>query len=122
MKSVTGGKTFDLNRELILSAEEDYADLASLAHTVRNVLGPVGEEEIRSHTLGRVYELLSGGFLRAGIPTPEGGFEPWEGGLMDVMGRIEGEWLTLGRMPALGEIVWFDATDRGISYLESSPD
>jgi hypothetical protein len=122
MKSMTGEKTFGLERALIISAEEDYADLATMVRTVQDELGLTKEESTRLATLGTIHELLSKSFLRAGIPHYGGGFEAWDEDLAATMDRIESEWRGLGRLPALGEIAWFDATDLGLSYLESSTD
>lgn len=120
MKSVAGEKTSDIKRELVLSAEEDYLDLASVAGTVEEVLGLTDERDVLAYTLGVLSELLREGSLRPGIPTADGGFEPWRGGLKGTLVRVESEWRAMRRRPALGEVVWFDATDRGISYLEDT--
>ncbi len=122
MTTATGEKTFDLRRELILSAEEDYVDLATVAHIVQEALRLLGDREVHGYTMGTLFEMLHDGYLRAGVPTREGGFEPWEGGRVEIMSRMASEWMALGRTPALGEIVWFEATERGISYLEDSTD
>lgn len=116
MTTAAGEKTFDLYRELILSAEEDYIDLATVIHIVQEALRLTDERDVRDHTLGTVYGLLKDGLLRAGVPLPEGDFETWRGG-HKVTSRIASEWDSLGRTPVLGEIVWFDVTARGLSYL-----
>lgn len=97
-------------------------DLATVAHTVKEALGLIEERDVYGYTLGTLFELLHDGFLRAGTPNTEGGFDPWEGGRVEVMSRIASRWMALGRTPVLGEIAWFDATERGISYLEDYAD
>jgi hypothetical protein len=99
-----------LKAELILSAEEDYADLASYAREVA-----------REHTCRLIAELLENGYIRAGIPTAEGEFEAWDEDLVEVVAHIDGQWRRLGRTPELGEIVWFEATGEGASYLNGHP-
>ena len=107
----------ELKRELILSAEEDYMDLSSYAHEVGDALGLRGEDETREYTFRLIAELLEDGYIRAGIPTATGGFEKWDEDLVEVVAHIDGEWRRLGRTPELGEIVWFEATDKGVGYV-----
>ncbi len=120
MTVVSGEKTEDrLKKELILSAEEDYVDLSTYARIVDELLGIRDPEGIYRTTLGTVFELLSDRFVIAGVPTPDGGFEPWTDSIVNSMSRIQSGWHALPRrIPELGEIVWFVATDRGISYAE----
>jgi hypothetical protein len=121
MTVISSEKTADrLKRELILSAEEDYVDLSTYARIVEEVLGFRAPEDIYRTTMGTVYELLSDRFVTAGVPTPDGGFEPWTGGIVNSMSRMQSGWQALGRIPELGELVWFDATERGISYAEGT--
>ncbi len=110
----------ELKVELILSAEEDYVDLSSNAHEVADVLELRGEDETREHTFRLVAELLEDGYIHAGIPTATGGFEEWDEDLVEVVAHIDGKWRRLGRTPELGEIVWFEATERGASYVKDS--
>jgi len=110
-----------LKAELILSAEEDYADLASYAREVADVLELRGEDETREHTFRLIAELLENGYIRAGIPTAEGGFEAWDEDLVEVVAHIDSQWRRLGRTPELGEIVWFETTEEGASYLNDHP-
>jgi hypothetical protein len=107
----------ELKRELILSAEEDYMDLSSYANEVGDALGLRGEDETREYTFRLIAELLEDRYIRAGIPTATGGFEEWDEDLVEVVAHIDGEWRRLGRTPELGEIVWFEATDKGVSYV-----
>jgi hypothetical protein len=119
MTVISSEKTADrLKKELILSAEEDYVDLSTYARIVDEVLGIRDPEGIYRATLGTVYELFSDRFVTAGVPTSDGGFEPWADGIVNSMSRIQSGWQALGRIPELGELVWFDATERGLSYAE----
>lgn len=120
MRRIAGERTLDIKRELIRSAEEDYLDLASVAGMVEEAFGLNHERKVFLYTTSTLSDLHHHGFLRAGIPTADGGFRPWDRGPKDALSLIEHEWSALHRRPALGEIVWFDATDRGITYLGST--
>jgi len=110
-----------LKAELILEAEEDYADLSSYAREVADVLELRGEDETREHTFRLIAELLEDGYIRPGIPTAEGGFDAWDEDIVEVVAHIDGAWRRLGRTPKLGEIVWFEATAEGVAYVNDHP-
>src|SRR3712207_3403915 len=103
----------ELKRELVLSAEEDYVDLASYVHEVSEVLGIRSKDRARELTLRLVAELLEEELIRPGVPTPDGGFEPWDEEIVESVARIDSLWRHRGRSPELGEIVWFEATEAG---------
>jgi hypothetical protein len=117
MRARSAGKVEELKRELILSAEEDYIDLSAIAYEVESTLKVRGKDAIRNETIRILAELLEDGYIRAGIPTAGGGFNEWDENLVEVVAHIDGEWRRLGRTPELGEIVWFEATDKGVSYV-----
>lgn len=106
----------DLKRELVLSAEEDYTDLASYVCEVSETLGIRSKDRAREVTLRLVAELLEEGFIRPGIPTADGGFDAWDEHLVEIVARIDSLWRLRGRSPELGEIVWFEATEAGEAY------
>lgn len=116
MTARSAGRLEDLKKELILSAEEDYIDLAFIAHEAAETLKIRGKDGTREVTLRLITELLEGGYIRAGIPTLDGGFEAWDEHVVEIVAHIDGEWRRLGRPPELGELVWFEATEKGESY------
>jgi hypothetical protein len=60
-----------------------------------------------------------GGLVQAGFPTPDGrGFEPWSLGPNAGIDRINSEWNALGREPKIGEVVWFNTTQKGEKEAE----
>ncbi|HXA29905.1 MAG TPA: hypothetical protein VN193_14285 [Candidatus Angelobacter sp.] len=60
-----------------------------------------------------VRELLEEGRVRAGFPDNSGlEFRPWSLSTDEVMALIVQGWSKLGKAPSIGEIVWFDLTDR----------
>jgi hypothetical protein len=68
-----------------------------------------------------LYGLLSSGLLQAGIPTLDGGFEPWLLAPEEVLARIEDEWTLLGRDPDIGEIVWFTMSEKAVPHTGHRP-
>ncbi len=106
----------ELKRELVLSAEEDYTDLASYVHEVSDALGIRSKDRAREVTLRLVAELLEEGLIRPGMPTADGGFDSWDEDLVESVARIDSAWRHRGRSPELGEIVWFEATEKGEDY------
>lgn len=97
--------------QLILDhCADDYTGLWLAVTELRLATG--GAIDFR-RILEILYGLLNSGMLQAGIPTADGGFEPWLLPPEEVMARIEEEWKRLGRDPDLGEIVWFAMTEKG---------
>ena len=68
-----------------------------------------------------LYGLLSSGLLQAGVPTLDGGFEPWLLAPEEVLARIEDEWTLLGRDPDIGEIVWFTMSEKAVPHTGQRP-
>lgn len=101
---------------IILEGLEDYIGLWEFTAFVRRSLSTDNEVAIRSTVLALANELLERGVMVTGFPTPEGGFEPEESEPGEIVERIEREWRELGRMPDLGEIIWFDLTEYGERY------
>ncbi len=117
MRAKSAARVEELKRELILSAEEDYIDLSAIAYEVESTLKVRGKDAIRNATIRILAELLEDGYIRAGIPTAEGGFDVWDEELVEIVAHIDGEWRRLGRTPELGEITWFEATEKGVAYV-----
>lgn len=68
-----------------------------------------------------LYGLLSSGLVQAGLPTLDGGFEPWPFDPEEALARIESEWQELGRDPDIGEIVWFAVTEKALRRDRQQP-
>ena len=108
----------ELKEELLREAAEDHRGLWVLPWSLREELGIEDPEERRLITLRMVSGLLEAGLVRAGFPTPDGlGFEPWAETVDEAMARIAHEWDALGREPDIGEIAWFDITEKGREQL-----
>ncbi|CAN5771209.1 hypothetical protein BH20ACT11_BH20ACT11_07590 [soil metagenome] len=118
MSVAIAGKIEELGRGLVADAAEDYLDLSFVAHGIREAFEVSDNEEVLFYTVAVLYRLLDEELLRAGTPTPAGGFEVWEEGPRGTVERILSGWRFLGRAPELGELVWFDATEKGAAYAE----
>lgn len=75
------------------------------------------ESNIMRLALEVIRELLEAEYLYAGdaVTSAAGSYTVRSWGLdpLDALSRIEKKWLELGRQPDLGDVVWFELTDRG---------
>lgn len=118
MKAVLENGIEVLKKELVADAVEDHTDLSFFTADVEEAFGVSAEPELMLYTAAVVHSLLEEGLVRAGVPTPGGGFELWEEDPDAAVERILAEWRALGRRPNLWEIVWFEATEKGEAYAE----
>ena len=114
-------------REVLVMASDDYLDLWNV-HSMIN--GTPGESEVaRGKTLSVIEELIGDGFLRAGdllassesvtvgsenttVPLAE--FQAWtDQNAASVRQRIENTWANLSRPLNVGDVVWFEISQRG---------
>lgn len=106
-----------MKKYLVFFAHEDYADLSLFALDVEEELSLDDPDEVREETLGIVSDLLEAGLIRPGFPTRDGGFEPWALSAEAALARIVRGWNELDHEPTLGDIVWFEATEKGEKYI-----
>lgn len=118
MSVALAGRIEELKRGLVADAAEDYLDLSFVAHDIREASKASEDEEVLFYTVAVLDRLLDEGLIRAGTPTAVGGFDAWEADTRCAVERILAGWRYLGRAPELGELVWFDATDKGEAYAE----
>lgn len=116
MSVVIADRIEELKRGLVADAAEDYLDLSFVAHDIKEAFEVSDDEEVLFYTMAVLYRLLEEGLLRAGTPTAAGGFDAWGLDSHSAVGRILAGWRYLGRAPTLGELVWFDATEKGEAY------
>lgn len=111
-----------------INALEDYfvfrASLDSIG--IWTISGDIAEEfslvdrpeVVRELTIKVVSDLLERGLVRPGSPTTEGSFEVWPYEASESVIRIERDWEELDSpLPDLGDIVWFEATDKGNQHV-----
>lgn len=117
MKAVLESGIEALKKELVADAVEDHTDLSFFTADVEEAFGVSSGPELMLYTVAVIHSLLENGLVRAGVPTPSGGFEAWEEDPDAAAERILSEWSALGRAPHLWEIVWFEATDKGEAHV-----
>jgi hypothetical protein len=94
-------------------ATEDVIGLWEAVGAAEDIVGEEKEEDVQRLTFDIVRRMLARGF-RAGDMS-EGGstVDPWpDQRPQTVIGRIEAEWKALGRMPNIGDIVYFDRDEQ----------
>jgi hypothetical protein len=75
------------------------------------------KEAVRDTTLRVIRNLLEAELVRPGFPNRKGDFEPWPLNPEQALDEISREWDDLDREPRLGDIVWFDVTEKGEKYV-----
>jgi hypothetical protein len=105
---------------ILLEACEDYVGLWSVIWEFREIFKEAQESATRQKTIKVIKSLLEDDLIYAGQFNIDGEFERWDGTYFDVLSRIEAEWDELGREPEMGEIVWFEATEKGEMAIVSS--
>jgi hypothetical protein len=106
-----------LKRELLEEAAEDYVGLWAALWPLREELGIEDEAVRRKIALRVLSDLLEADLIRAGVPKGRVRFDAWDLPAEKVLERIEREWDELGREPDIGEVVWFDITERGERHV-----
>ncbi|WP_164928458.1 hypothetical protein [Gloeobacter violaceus] len=107
-----------VHNSILVESCEDYVGLWSVVWHFHKLLKQHDSTKIRYQTLQIIEELLREGLIQAGSFSSDGSFVVWEIQPIEVIKRIENEWDALGRDPNLGEIAWFEATEKGA--LEAS--
>ncbi len=92
-----------------LEAKYDWVGLWEI---VRKLQGPpLDEATLHELTLDVARALLDRGFIAGNLTRSTPGFEPWPDQRPEaIIERIRSEWLALGRIPTIGDIVYFDLT------------
>jgi hypothetical protein len=93
--------------EIVLEAKADWVGLWQIIGQFEPLF--LDEATLRERTLDVVRVLLDRGFI-AGDPIYSAhGFRPWPDQRPEaIIERIRSEWLALGRIPNIGDIVYFD--------------
>lgn len=73
----------------------------------------VDQKVLKDRTLNVLSDLLSAGFIKAGLPRGGGSWEWWDLSPSESIARIRREWDALEDPPTGGDIVWFVSTTEG---------
>jgi hypothetical protein len=119
MATLSTSKAEGLERMILEELIEDYLGLWEVARLVREELETEDEASVRESAMRVIETMLMHGLIRPGLARSDGGFEAWELDTGSAALRIGEEWERLGRMPALGEIAWFDLTNYGEKVARS---
>ncbi|MEC4987948.1 MAG: hypothetical protein SAJ37_04295 [Oscillatoria sp. PMC 1068.18] len=57
--------------------------------------------------------MLNKDLIKAGMFDEEAEFKVWDLSPQAIIARIKSKWDTLGRKPNIGDLVWFDITEKG---------
>lgn len=113
----TQEKIQTLEKNFVFLCGVDYFDLSALVLDVKEELGLDDSSKVRAITMEIVSDLLGSDLVRPGFPTRNGGFDAWRLSAKEAIARIECEWDELGREVSLGDIAWFEATEKGEEYV-----
>jgi hypothetical protein len=103
----------ELQREILQEMKDDYVGLWEIAYLVSTELGFEDEDAIYETTIAMIEDMLMQELIRPGVATDKGDFEPWQEDPVSSLRIITEMWQGLGRTPTVGDIAWFDLTDRG---------
>jgi hypothetical protein len=97
--------------DLIAESRDDLVGLWEVVHEIQGHGISTGEA-LRENTLDVVRDLLRRGLVAGDPPYASGGYQPWADQRPDVViSRIRSEWIALGHIPNIPDIVWFSRPD-----------
>ena len=116
--------TNQIRNELLDRGRTDMLQLGEVVSVVARHLGRSMEDDlVMGSTLEEIRDLLESGYVVAGYTARDGDgllyVSSWEIPPADAVKRIETDWVELGRLPNLGEVVWLELTDVGRAKIES---
>src|SRR3989338_6922742 len=107
-----------LRMKFFISFSDDWVALWELIRMVKEIYGFEAQNEIQTFVLKFIYNLLSDKLICVGFPKKGGNFDSWKGDSMELIQRIKDEWDALGKEPNIGDVVWFDLTEKGEAKLK----
>lgn len=104
-------------RALLLTALEDWVDLAGVISVVRLADGAETDEEVKEKSLALIEAACEAQWVEIGDVT-DAGFFDWEEPPEAAIARIRREWNERGSRPGLWQICWLSLTPTGESVAE----
>jgi hypothetical protein len=90
-----------------LEARDDWVGLWEVVASLEKLAADPAT--LREQSLDVVRALLDRGFVAGNLTSSDPGFRPWRDQRPEaIISRISSEWLALGRIPIIGDIVYFD--------------
>ena len=108
-----------LKKKVLAFCFEDTADLLSIECIINDFF------KDKEKTLRTLQILLDEKLLKAGWVFKDGSFKVWKVKSNEIIKEIKGKWDSLDRELLLGDIVWFEITEKGkkeFEYLNSLPE
>jgi hypothetical protein len=107
MDDTTQALTMRVVEEIALEAKDDWVGLWQIIGQFERF--SLDEAMLRERTLDVVRALLDRGFIAGDSIYYTHPFRPWPDQRPEaIIERIRSEWLALGRIPNIGDIVYFD--------------
>ncbi len=107
-------KMTPLHGDFLAYCVDDWTGLWLLVKWIKPLHSSTDADKIRAHALEIIRDLLEAGYIMAGdVDFGSGKFTQWNLTVDKIIGRIEQEWIVLGRDPTMWEIVCFVSTTEG---------
>jgi hypothetical protein len=112
-----------LKKNILAFCAEDSADLLSIECIINDYYKTKQSSKII--ILKIIQNLLQENLLKAGWVQKDGSFLNWKASSNEILKEIKRKWEELDRDLLLGDIVWFEITEKGrkeFEYLNSLPE
>ena len=106
----------ELKIDLLLEGHEDYVGLWYFLEIVAENLN-LKKEKLKKKTLEIILCFLKEGYMEAGLLYGKGYFRKKDGNSEEIIVYIEKEWNALDREPNIGDVIWFNLTEKGEEEL-----
>ncbi|HNM61199.1 MAG TPA: hypothetical protein PKL51_08630 [Nitrospira sp.] len=107
-------KLTPLHGDFLAYCVDDWTGLWLLVKRIKPLHSSTDADKIQAHALEIIRDLIEAGYIMAGdVDFGLGKFRQWNLSVDKIIGRIEQEWIELGRDPTICEIVWFVSTTEG---------
>ena len=110
-------KILRLKKEFFTSFLDDWIGLWELIYMVKNIIELTEQKEVKKFLLEFVLDLLKENLILAGFPHTDGSFQKWEGKPKEIVMRIKQDWENLDKEVNVGDVIWFDITEKGEALL-----